>query len=510
VNLRPLLPLADGAAVALHDVCATRAIEAQALQTHPGGVLMQRAGLRVAQLARALHPHAQRLLVVCGPGNNGGDGLVAATALHQALRPSGTAVGVLFSHGPPRRGDAAAAWTQAQAAGVVVHENWPDGVDVAIDALLGIGARAPLDPTTHGLLEALNRVPTVLCVDLPTGLDADHGTWQGPALRPEQQRHTLSLLTLKPGLFTAAGRDAAGRVWWDDLGSGELAKDSGAACARLIGTGASTPSPHNSHKGAHGEVTVIGGQLPQVGRTGMLGAAALAARAALHHGAGRVYVCPLGDSPPHWDPQQPDLMWRDWGQVEAQAPHPQHVWLAGCGGGEAVSARLARLLRHDGPLVLDADALNALAAQRDPSHFRRQRQGRLSVLTPHPLEAARLLGCTTAEVQAQRLDSAQRLADAHEAIVVLKGSGSVIAAPDLLPIINSTGNGRLGIAGTGDVLAGMLAARCARQALGPDLEAAQWAIAGGVAQHGALADHWPQGQPLTAAALAGATEAWRA
>lgn len=513
----------------LHDSAATRHLERTTAAALPAHTLMQRAGLAVAQLAQALAPHARTIWIACGPGNNGGDGLQAA--LH--LQRPGRQVVITFTGQPERLpADARASYERARNAGSGLQ--WSDSApplgpdDLCIDALLGLGlsATSPSAPTANAApprlpdahlqacLRALQHSPApVLAVDLPSGLDADTGQWApGFALQPSHTpspRHTLSLLSLKPGLFTGAGRDAAGHIWWDTLGAdlaiaaptGWLSGPSSAAT-----TGAAAARAHNSHKGSYGDVAVIGGESLALRGMGMGGAALLAASAALHSGAGRVMVCLLGTHPGalEWDPQQPELMFRT---VEALALGPetataqqQPTVVCGCGGGQAVAEVLPQVLAHAPRLVLDADALNAIAAP-DAAHLiallrARGQRGLPTVLTPHPLEAARLLRTSTGQVQSDRLAAAQQLATQLDCVVVLKGSGSVIAAPGQLPRVNPTGNARLATAGTGDVLAGMVGARLAA---GAD---ALSAATDAVYTHGLLADQWPLGRPLTASALA--------
>ncbi len=325
----------------------------------------------------------------------------------------------------------------------------------------------------------------MIAVDVPSGLSADTG--QGDSVRAD---HTLCLLTLKPGLFTARGRDAAGQVWFDDL---QVAAAPDLACAELAGPPAVPARPHASHKGSYGDVAVIGGA------PGMAGAAVLAATAALTAGAGRVFLCPLDARAAGLLPNRPELMVRDW----VSLPLETMVVAVGCGGGTAVASALPAVLARARSLVLDADALNEVAADPALQGALRERtaHGQPTVLTPHPLEAARLLGVQTADVQADRLRSARELAQRFGCVVVLKGSGTVIAAPGALPRINPTGNARLATGGTGDVLAGMLAAALAGGGDAVD------AAAAAVYRHGLLADQWPVQQPLTAGALARAAAA---
>jgi hydroxyethylthiazole kinase-like uncharacterized protein yjeF len=461
----------------LHDVAATRRIEQAAAATLPPHALMQRAGLATAKLALAIAPHARTVWIACGPGNNGGDGLEAAVHLARW----GKVVAVTLAGSPERLPpDAAAAFARCREAGVPLASGPPPQWDLCIDALLGIGVTRPL---SGAIAETVRRIHSaagpVLSVDIPSGLDADTGS--GESVRAT---HTLTLLTCKPGLFTAHGRDAAGQCWFDDLGVQPLETPT----ARLAGSPPQALRRHATHKGSYGDVAVIGGA------RGMAGAAILAASAALHAGAGRVYLCPLDEHAPTHVDGLPELMVRDWTQL----PLAQLAVACGCGGGTALAGHLAAILAAAGSLVLDADALNAVAADLTLQAAVRERsvRGAATVLTPHPLEAARLLGSSTADVQQDRLRSARALAAAFGCTVVLKGSGSVVAAPDRVPVINPTGNAKLATGGTGDVLAGLLAALLAA-GLAP-FEAAAAAIY----RHGEAADGWPAGEALTAGALA--------
>jgi hydroxyethylthiazole kinase-like uncharacterized protein yjeF len=440
---------------------------------------MQRAGLAVARLALALAPHARSIWVACGPGNNGGDGFEAA--LH--LRAWGKAPLVTWLGDESKApADALASLRRARAAGVAFLQQPPAQWDFAIDALLGIGAvRAP----EGEMLEWLERLNAgsapVLAVDVPSGLSADTG--RGDSVRAT---HTLSLLGLKPGLFTGRGRDAAGEVWLDRL---NVSMADEPPCAVLARPPAPLPRPHASHKGNYGDVAIVGGA------PGMGGAALLAGSAALHQGAGRVFVGLLDDAALPVDTAQPELMLRDWHALDFAAM----TVACGCGGGDAVRPVLPRVLSGARALVLDADALNAIAADTQLQALlqaRGRRATQPTVITPHPLEAARLLGVDTAAVQADRLAAARELAQRFGCVAVLKGSGTVVAAPGETPAINPTGSARLATAGTGDVLAGMIAARLAAG------EGAQQAAVAAVYAHGLAADQWPAQQPLTAAALA--------
>ncbi len=476
--------ISTGSDAPLFDIAATRRIEIAAAARLPPHTLMQRAGLAVARLAMALAPHARAIWIACGPGNNGGDGFDAAMQLRQRGFNAIVTWAGDVEHLPP---DARQSLQRAQRVGVIFADAPPPTFDLVIDAMLGIGSsRAPEGLMANWLLRAQEGSAPVLSVDLPSGLNADTGAWavtapeRSPAIRP---RHSLSLLTLKPGLFTASGRDAAGEVWFDDLG----VRHAELPVARLVGPRPTRIRPHVSHKGSFGDVAVIGGA------EGMVGAAVLAASAALHGGAGRVFLALLNQVTGVLDANQPELMFRrpatlDWRKMAV---------VCGCGGGDAVGVELPRVLSTASALILDADALNMIARDSTLQTLLRRRavRGWRTVLTPHPLEAARLLETNAANVQADRLHAARLLAEKFAATVVLKGSGSVIASPNELSRVNTTGNGRLATAGTGDVLAGMVGARLASglSAFDAACEAA-W-------QHGALADAWPTRQPLTASAL---------
>jgi len=479
----------------LHSLAATRALEADAAAALPAHTLMRRAGLATARLCMAVAPHARRVLVFAGPGNNGGDGFEAAMHL-SAMRP----VTVVF-HGEPNAlpGDAADAFARAREAGVeIVRGDGSagariDGTDLVVDALLGVGLNREPAPSLAAAIDAMNAGPApVLAVDVPSGLRADDGTLAGSSA--VRARWTLSLLTLKPGLFTAAGRDHVGEVWFDAL---DVHPREAPAAELLTSAGLAPSWPrrlHAQHKGSFGDVVVLGGS------HGMTGAAWLAARSASVAGAGRVYLAAL-EGEANLDPVHPELMHREAAQMlEDRAMLAASTLVCGCGGGDAIRAVMPAAISRAGRLLIDADGVNALA--RDPSLRRLLQQrgaaGRGTILTPHPLEAARLLGTSAQQVQAQRLASAESLAAEFRAVVVLKGSGTVVAGAGGPCAINATGNASLATAGTGDVLAGWIAGLWS-QGLSI-LDAARL----GVCAHGAAADEWEReapGRALTAGEL---------
>ncbi len=437
--------------------------------------MMQTAGLALARLTLALVPHARVVWVACGPGNNGGDGLEAAAH----LQAWGKQVVVSLVHEPGKSpDDARGAWDAAHTAGVRFTDKVPDHYDVCIDALFGIGSIRPMGATYADWVTHMNAAPApTIAVDVPSGLQADTGAVGAVQV---EANFTLSLLTLKPGLFTGGGRDVSGEIWFNDLG---ISVDA-APQAMLMGAPTQHARRHASHKGSYGDVCIVGGT------SGMTGATLLAARSALNGGAGRVFVCPLGPLEPALDVQKPELMFRNFSDLDWR----EMVLVAGCGGGEAIAELLPHILRNAKQLVLDADALNRIAESAALQALVAKRSAGTTVITPHPLEAARLLGCTAAHIQADRLNAARTLAQRFQCVTLLKGSGSIIAAPDNVLCINPTGNAKLATAGTGDVLAGLIGANLAAR------QSALDAACNAVYRHGLAADHW-QGPVLNASAL---------
>ena len=504
----------------LYDVANTRLIEQQMARELAPHTLMQRAGLAVARLALALAPHARCIWIACGPGNNGGDGFEAALHLHQwgkSVVVTWTGLASGKAELPP---DAQASRQRALAAGVGMANEPPPDFDLCIDALLGIGAA--LDPARPGSvliqkwLNAMQCSPALrLSVDVPTGLNADTGApsfdknikyiASHAGVSSANRLFTLSLLTLKPGLFTASGQDHAGEVWFDDLGVILMpAADQALStppCAWLLGADR-TPqtsraqAAHASHKGSFGDVAVIGGE--STPSSHMTGAALLAASAALYAGAGRVFVALLGKAPDlHIDTEQPEFMFRSPDALDMA----NQVIVCGCGGGQSVASVLPKVLSTAKRLVLDADALNAISADPQLQTQLKARYGRgySTVLTPHPLEAARLIGSSATAVQANRLDTARQLAEQFNCVVVLKGSGTLVTASGQVAWINPTGNALLATSGTGDVLAGLIGALLAQGQ--NSLDAARSAVF----EHGQRADNWAKnktGMALTASRLA--------
>lgn len=511
----------------------------------PEHTLMTRAGAATAALSRAIAPHARSIWVACGPGNNGGDGLMAAALLAPWAREAGVDLSVsCCANASALPWDAQHAWRCAVAAGVRFADQPPAHCDLAIDALLGIGTHSATRTSTaisEALQSCLAALPQVaerlLSLDIPSGLCANTGKSliaRNPINKSANGTYCLTFIGLKPGLLTGQGRDWCGDIWLDDLGLGDSPLPSEAeekTPAWLIrssspwGANPAAVPMHNTHKGRFGDVWVLGGQGRADG-AGMAGAAILAGRAALHARAGRVFVALLDSDAPSWDTAQPELMLRDPSHLLTSDPLPDGTWVCGCGGGTAVAPHLDKVLTQAPRLVLDADALNAVANSPALQTALRQRglREQPTAITPHPLEAARLLDSSTPQVQADRVAAAVQLAAQFHCICVLKGSGTVLASPSGLVLINASGNGRLATAGTGDVLAGMVGAALAVNAAngpppnqgpspaGPSSESARslrgldggvlHCVASAVWLHGHAADQWNGPDTLTASSLA--------
>lgn len=517
----PPASISAGQGWPLFSTAAKRQIEKACADRLPPHALMERAGLAIAKLAMAIAPHAQRIWIACGPGNNGGDGFEAAAQL-SAMLPHAQIMVSEVRAPAELPSDAQVSRNTALQAGVQWLNDAPADLgpqDLCVDALLGIGLSPRTSDKTstadQRLLQLLAQVRhctcNVLCVDIASGLDADTGQYlrefAPDPIAADQRRHTLALLTLQPGLFTGQGRDACGQIWWDDLSCGiasapdapnspcpAAAAQPKAHLSNPAGLTSSRARPHASHKGSFGDVAVLGGEGLGLRGLSMTGAAWLAALAALHAGAGRVMLALLDEQSPQGVAPWPEIMLRrpaaqDWSQATV---------VCGCGGGEAVQAWLPHILAQAPRLVLDADALNAVAASPALAQQLSQRAAhqQTTVLTPHPLEAARLLQTSTAQVQANRLQSCLQLASKFQCTVLLKGSGTVTANSQQQAWINTSGNARLATGGTGDVLAGLIAALWA-QGQSADMAATQAAF-----RHGHIADCWPDERPFSASALA--------
>jgi hydroxyethylthiazole kinase-like uncharacterized protein yjeF len=442
---------------------------------HAGVDLMERAGRAAADVARSMAgEHGGRVVVLAGPGNNGGDAFVVA----RWLRSWFFDVSVVFPGSaaalPP---DAAAAYRAfTDAGGVTVAE--PEGAPpmLIIDGLFGIGLTRPLTDGYASLVEWANATgaPT-LALDVPTGLHAETGVALAPTIRATA---TATFIGLKAGLLTADGPDHCGQLSVHALG---IDTASVAGGHRLDWSVLSRRLPEvlrrrkrNVNKGTFGTLGILGGT------EGMGGALILAGRAALRTGAGKVWLGFLMAEPPKLDTGMPELMLRHAGVVLDAQPDALVVG-PGLGTSDAARSLLARTLAQPIPVALDADALNLIARDATLRMAARTRSAP-TLATPHPAEAARLLGVDTQTIQQDRPRAAEQLAQQLAANVVLKGAGSVLAHPDGTWDINASGGPALATAGSGDILGGLLGALLAQ---GIDSKSA---LRFAVCLHGATAD----------------------
>ncbi|WP_394781529.1 NAD(P)H-hydrate dehydratase [Undibacterium sp.] len=452
----------------------------------PPETLMRRAGVAAAAFARSLlHRPPASVLVLAGPGDNGGDALETA----HLLADDGYAVSVMLCADVEKFSqDAKKCYRRALSSNVqffgtdYLGQTRPEQWSLAIDGLFGIGLSRPVSGALYNVVQQLNSLSAlyrfpVLSLDVPSGLNADTGQVVGQQGIAVSATHTLTFIGNKPGLHTGSGRDYAGQVEVADLAIDRQFRQVAKAqlSHQMMFAPMLKPRRHNSNKGSFGDVLIVGGA------EGMAGAVLLSARAAAHCGAGRTFIGFVAE-PPAYDSQNPELMFRRAGDADFSAG----AVVIGPGLGQSAAAKqvLKKALLQAKKLVVDADALNLVAADTGLQDLltARAEAGHATILTPHPLEAARLLshsnsgsnsgsssGSSSAEVQADRLHAARTLASRFRAAVVVKGSGSVIAEEDGNVIINHTGNPALATAGTGDILAGICGALLAHNASPADV-----------------------------------------
>ena len=441
--------------------------------------LMEKAGRAAAEVARGkfAKDRVMRILVLAGPGNNGGDAFVAARYLKQWRH----AVTVVFCADPERLPQdarkARQAWLddhgeiQPDISGNV---NW----DLVIDGIFGIGLKQDR-PLAGQYLDWINTVNTlqrpVLSLDIPSGLGSDDGGVYGAVINATV---TVTFIGLKPGILTQYGPQYCGEitVCGLDLDAESIQPPRAWIINRKLVDRILPPQrPANSHKGSFGNIAILGGN------SGMIGAALLAGRAALYLGAGRVYLGMLAAPAPEIDLLHPELMLRT--PSELFELNTVNCLIAGPGMAmnELTYGWVERALDSDFPLVLDADALNHIAFHSGLARKLKQRDAP-TVLTPHPAEAARLLDTNVSTVQSNRVEASSKLSEIFNCPIVLKGAGSICAMPDGTCFFNTSGNPGLSSAGTGDVLAGIIGALIAQGQKPED------ALLLAVHLHGAAAD----------------------
>jgi ADP-dependent NAD(P)H-hydrate dehydratase / NAD(P)H-hydrate epimerase len=465
--------------VLIHSTAAVRAADRHAIEVLgiPGYTLMTRAGEAALAALRAQWPLARRILVLCGRGNNGGDGYVLA----RYAQAAGLSVSVTAPAGPPTAGDAARAladWTAAGGATDAWSAALPGRADVVVDALLGTGLTRTVEPPLADVIASVNDAGRpVLALDTPSGLDTETGLPHGAAMRATL---TVTFVGLKPGFFLGLGPEYVGRLVCDDLDVPPSAFGASAGVLRRITEGdlrrALPRRSRTAHKGMHGRVVVL------AGGAGMAGAARLAGEAALRAGAGLVTLATWPAHAAALAAARPELICIGVEEPSALTGLVAAADVVAVGPGLGRTAWAAGLLAAafaaDKPLIVDADALNALAGAPVA-------RGRWC-LTPHPGEAARLLGSDADAVQRDRLAAVRALATRFGAVAVLKGAGTLIADADQPPYICERGNSGMATAGMGDVLTGVIAAIAAQQ---PDPSAALgMAAAVGVLVHASAGD----------------------
>lgn len=449
--------------VALLSVAQVRALESRAIAASggDGSRLMRRAASAALRTLRERWWSSRGFVVLCGGGNNGGDGWEMA----RLGRAAGLDAQVVWTTSPDAlRGEAARAAAEALSAGVPAQAfgtATPERLaraEVIVDALLGIGLTGAVRAPLLAAIEAVAAAGRpVLALDVPSGLCADTGRVLGAAVRAEA---TISFIALKPGALLGAGPDHVGALSLDTLGIEPSAGSDETAWERLTPGALRSALPRrarDAHKGQGGHVFVVGGG------DGMPGAARLAGEAALRVGAGRVTVACAAASATAVAAARPELMVRALPPDPASAAAQLATWLdaadvvvvgPGLGRDAWAQALRARVFASGKPLVVDADALV-------------EPLGRLSarcVLTPHPGEAARSLGLSTEAVQADRAAALRALNARHDAVVVLKGAGTLIGQPGRVPQVCERGHPALAAPGTGDVLAGAIGGLCAQGA----------------------------------------------
>jgi NAD(P)H-hydrate epimerase len=448
------------------------AIEKQQI---PGATLMAHAGKAAFRVLRERWPEARKIAVVCGVGNNAGDGYVLARHAFEA----GLEVRVLQLGDPKRlRDDALTAFQVMQKVGVApeAYEGQSlHGIDVVVDALLGIGLNGEVREQWHSAIEAINLSGArVLAIDIPSGLHPDIGQPLGIAVRADV---TITFIGLKQGLFTGQGPTHSGEVVFDDLEVGKAVYDTLVPSAYLIRYHGDRqrhlkPRRLSAHKGDFGHVLVVGGD------HGMTGAAQMAATAAARSGAGLISVATRSRHAVLVSVAQPEIMSHGVESEQELAPLLERASVValgpGLGQGEWGQRLYAAVMASSLPLILDADGLNLLA--REP-----QARGNW-VLTPHPGEAARLLGCSAADIEADRFHAVRELQKQYKGIVVLKGAGSLVIGENERIYVCADGNPGMASGGMGDLLSGVIASLRA-QRFDP-LQAAQV----GVCLHGAAGD----------------------
>ena len=434
----------------LHTAAQVRELDRRAIAGGIGGYeLMQRAARACWRLLAGRGARTDAIVIVCGPGNNGGDGYEIA----RLAKADGRDVQVFSVGGLPRDGDAkraCQAWRE-DGGGIAAFAGSLPPADWVVDAVFGTGLSRALSSEALDAVRAIHIAKRngarVLAVDVPTGLDASTGALaSGEAVHADL---TVSFIGQKLGLYTGDGPAVCGERHFDDLAV--VAHDDVPPAAHLQSEADLrtwlAPRSRTAHKGDHGHVLIVGGN------HGMMGAALIAARAALRSGAGLVSVATRDAHVAALTAAQPELMCRGGDDVVSLRPLLRKVDVIAIGPGlgtdDWARTLLSAALDSGKPLVIDADALNLLAGEPVTLND--------AILTPHPGEAARLLGCRNAAVQGDRLAALHAIEQRFGATVVLKGAGTLVSGPSC-PAVCPYGNPGMAVGGMGDALTGIIVA----------------------------------------------------
>ena len=438
--------------IALYSTAQVRALDAHAIQELgiPGYVLMKRAGEAALRYLRTRWPMAHRIVIVCGKGNNAGDGYVLGRFAHAA----GLTVTLLSAVGPEQLGgDARLAYEDFKHSGGQVHAFAPELLnhgDVIVDALLGTGLKGGVREDLGRVIERINSAGRpVFAIDVPSGLDSDTGIPLGRTVRADC---TITFVGLKTGLFIGDGPEYTGTVYFDDLEiAAPPATEFKPGLERIVDSEiqrALPRRPRAAHKGNFGRVLIIGSG------SGMPGATRLSGEACLRVGAGLVTVAVAPENVAAISSGRPELICLALNNASELGEALERAEIIAIGPGlgrtQWASEALQAVLATDKPLVVDADALNLIAeaGARPRDNW---------ILTPHPGEAGRLLDISTEEIQADRLSALDRLVARYGGTVVLKGAGTVVGSKGRIPALCERGNPGMASAGTGDVLTGAVA-----------------------------------------------------
>jgi NAD(P)H-hydrate epimerase len=436
----------------LYSAAQVRALDAYAIESMgiPGYTLMKRAGEAALRYLRSRWPTAYRIVIVCGSGNNGGDGYVLA----RFAQAAGLTVTVLSATPPDQlKGDArhafedfASSGGRAQAFSAALLAEG----EVIVDAVLGTGVRGAVRADLVPVIEAINAAGRpVFAIDVPSGLDSDRGVALGATVRADC---TVTFVGLKTGLLIGDGPEYAGTVYFDDLEvTAPATENFRPRLERILESEILQALPRRArkaHKGDFGRVLIVGSGV------GMPGAVRLAGEACLRVGAGLVTVAVAPENVAAIASGRPELICLPLSEIDALREPIERADVVAIGPGLGRSAwahrALDAVLGSDKPLVVDADALNLIAEGTPKTRAN-------WILTPHPGEAGRLLGIGTSEVQSDRLAALGALVERYGGTVVLKGAGTLVGSPGRIAAVCERGNPGMASAGMGDVLTGAIA-----------------------------------------------------